>query len=175
MTTSICPAHPALDNNLTIIATAVKRLEESQQNTAAVQVEMSQSLAVMASTLSKIEDTNVVIERLSGRLETVVTLFEKFEKEHHDLAERLRAVEEVSCHPRLKKLEAAQEKCPQVVALAKQVNKIEGGKAWLTRLVIGALVLGTIGLGFHAIRHPIGYTKYTVQPTAQPPAIKEKW
>ena len=114
----------ALDN----IAETVSRLEASQQSTAEVQAEMATSLAVMASTLEKIENTNVVIERLAGKLDSIFVTFSKMEKAHDELFERLRVLENLGCGARIKKVETRQEK-----------------QLWGLITAVGVAVLGILG------------------------------
>lgn len=92
---------------IVVIATSIERLEKAQKNTSDIQVEMSSSLAVMASTLQKIEGSTVSIERLSGRLNTVSALFDKSEKEHDDIFNTLREIQSIGSNSRLKKLEGS--------------------------------------------------------------------
>ncbi len=105
-----CNAHVNTTNSLEAIAASVKRLELAQGNTAEVQAEMAQSLAVMANTLGKIENANIAIERLNGKIEAMFDAFAKSEKEHDDIFDRLRALEKVGCSPRITKLEGRQDK-----------------------------------------------------------------
>lgn len=122
-----CAAHGETVNTLATIAATVRRLEQTQATTASVQAEMATSLAVMANTLQKIEDTNIVIERLSGRLTAALDAFDKAEKSHDDIFNRLRKIEGIGCNARLNKLEIRQDK-----------------QLWGVIISIGLLIAGTI-------------------------------
>ena len=159
-----CQSHIILDGKIDSIAASMAAI--------------SANLETMAATMAKLEDNNIQLVALREEVKALTKAFDKSEKEHDEIFVRLKDIEAVGCHPRLKKLEETQTKCPQVVALTKQVDKIDKDKTWLVRLVIGAFILGFIGLGFHAVRPPIGYTKYTIPAATgapSPPAVKEKW
>ena len=105
-----CGEHSFFKSQFECMSSTMKGLEQAQHTGTEVQAEMANSLAVMANTLKKIEDTNVIVERLSGKLDSVFLLFRKSEKDCDDIFKRIRDLENLSTNPRLKRLEGRQDK-----------------------------------------------------------------
>ena len=110
MTDEKCLVHGSIEEKLGIILGSISRLEQSHENSAKVQGELATSIKLMAQTLEKIEDTNVILERVSGRIDLVATHYKKIEEDINEIYPRLRALESVGCNPRLTKIEARQDK-----------------------------------------------------------------
>lgn len=137
-----CALHPTLATDISGITRCVGRLEESHHEMMSTQAGMAASLQAISDTMVKLEDTNIQIVALRGEVASLNRAFDKSETEHTEIFNRLRSVEEMGCRPRLQKL--------------------ENTSTWVGRLVVGAIILGFIGLGFHALRLPIGYTTYKI-------------
>ena len=157
-----CSAHALTASSLDSITSAVSRLEQAQGSTAAVQMEMATSLAVMANTLEKIENTDVIIERLNGKIVAMFDAFEKSEREHDDLFNRLRAVETITT-----------EHTEMCKTGNKRLGTIEKRNVWFDRLVIGSIILGMVGMGFHIIKGRGGTSMYYVDGYRTDPAKKQ--
>lgn len=127
MPAQVCAEHQKVAGNLDSIVCAVKRLEENQTKTSEIQIEMSQSLAVMASTLAKIEDSNIVLTRIMGRVDNVFALLETNEKEHGGMFTRIRKLEDVRADARLASIEKHQGCCQAVLDVKGQLNKVLWG------------------------------------------------
>jgi len=105
-----CGEHAFFKAQFECISSSMKGLEKAHQTETEVQAKMANSIAVMANTLKKIEDTNVIVERLAGKLDSVFLLFNKSEKDCDEIFKRIRDMENISANPRLKRLEGRQDK-----------------------------------------------------------------
>ena len=95
----------------------------------------------MAKTMAKLEDNNIQIVALRGEVAAISKAFDKSEIAHTEIFNRLRAVEEIGCSPRLKNLEEGKGECPAVKDLKVNQDRMIWGGVIMTGVALVVTVI----------------------------------